>query len=86
MIYFICWVVFLVGVILSVIIAHVMGNRGKKPSDPQLAEGGGFNEAMPMDEDGDVIEEPQAFEEVVEFDAAGGEPADDFAAFEQEFK
>ncbi|MBB3204756.1 hypothetical protein FHS27_000523 [Rhodopirellula rubra] len=85
MIYFICWAVFLVGIILSVIIAHVMENRGNKPAAAPIADDGvAFDEEMPVDEDGGVIEDPQAFEEVVEFEA--GEPADDFAAFEEEFK
>ncbi|MFG0288296.1 MAG: hypothetical protein ACF8CQ_08980 [Rhodopirellula sp. JB044] len=83
MLYFICWVVFLVGVILSVVVAHVMSNRGSKPA-PAAADEMMLSEETPDGEE--AMEDPQAFEEVSEFGTDGVEQVDDFEAFEEEFK
>ncbi|EMI53198.1 hypothetical protein [Rhodopirellula sallentina] len=85
MLYFICWVVFLVGVILSVVVAHVMSNRGNKANvAPAADDEMMLSEEMPDDEG--AIEDPQAFEEVAEFGSDAVEQVDDFEAFEEEFK
>ncbi|MCC9642125.1 hypothetical protein LOC71_07555 [Rhodopirellula sp. JC740] len=84
MIYFICWVVFLLTLILSVVI---VGFKNRKPR-PAVA-------AVPeeMMEDGEAVEmvgEDEFAAEPAGDDFGGGEFAaeggDDFATFEDEFK
>ncbi len=88
MIYFICWVVFLLAMILSVV---VVGLKNRKPRPAAAVVPAGEEEMMA---DGDEIEivEGDEFEAVaVDGDDFGGgefvaEGGDDFAAFEDEFK
>lgn len=92
MIYFICWVVFIVVLILSVIVAQLMGGRGSRPersrslaTDPHFDEDGVLEEADESLEEGEAVE---SFEEYPAegFAAEGEQPTDDFAAFDEEFK
>ncbi|MEO9931559.1 hypothetical protein [Rhodopirellula bahusiensis] len=88
MIYFICWVVFLLTMILAVI---VVGFKNRKPRPAAAVVPAGEEEMMADGDDIEVVE-GDAFEAVPgegddfgggEFAAEGG---DDFAAFEDEFK
>lgn len=86
MILFICWVVFVLILIGSVTVAAVLEKRARgaaavvdEPIDASYED----SEAA---DDGEVVEEFEAVEEFSEFPAQDGEPADDFAAFDEEFK
>jgi len=93
MIYFILWVLFIVGLIAAVPIAHVLENRGRRAAFAATAEEVGGDDPF-AEEDEMPLEEAPADEDAVDF---GGEPAmqqeeaafeevDDFAEFEEDFK
>ena len=92
MIYFICWVVFLFVLILSVGVAQLMSNRANRPTRSRaVAEDASFEEDVAVVEGEESLEEADAVESFDEFPADempvdGDQPADDFAAFEEEFK
>lgn len=93
MIYFILWAVFLLGCIVAVPVAQMMENRKRRAHLGPEAAQAGFEEEEPELADGGV-------EEVASFDEGGGDgfegigedngfgeaSADDFAAFDEEFK
>ena len=85
MIYFICWVVFLLAMILSVV---VVGLKNRKPRPAAVVETADDGEMMADGEDVEVVEGDEF--EAAGDDFGGGEFAaeggDDFAAFEDEFK
>lgn len=86
MTFFICWVIFVLFLIGSVTVAAVLEKRARAASavveEPIEAS---YENGEPAGE-GEVVEEFQADEEFSEFPAEGGEPVDDFAAFDEEFK
>lgn len=89
MILFLCWVVFLVGLILSVVIAAVMGNRGergKSQSERVASPTGEPIESMESMFDSDDAAAGESFDAVESFAVDEAQPADDFAAFDKEFK
>lgn len=86
MIYFICWVVFLLAMILSVV---VVGLKNRKPRPAAVPAG--EEEMMADGEDIEVVEGDELEAVPGEGDDFGGEEfvaegGDEFAAFEDEFK
>lgn len=92
MIYFILWVVFLVVLVLSVAVAHLLESRGSRSSHVRsVADQPSLDEPLEMGEGGDPLAEAHAVESfdqlpADEFHAEGDPPVDDFAAFEEDFK
>lgn len=89
MFYFICWVVFLAALVVSVIVAAVLNRRAEAASRPQaVADEPVFDDDAAME--GESFDDAEEVPSVDEFPAnefqAEDAPADDFAAFEQEFK
>jgi hypothetical protein len=87
MIYFICWVVFLLTMILAVV---VVGLKNRKPR-PVAPMPEGDEEVMADAEDVEMVDGDEFAAVPAEGDDFGGgefvaEGGDDFAAFEDEFK
>ncbi|KLU01331.1 MULTISPECIES: hypothetical protein [Rhodopirellula] len=87
MIYFICWVVFLLTMILAV---AVVGFKNRKPRPAVAAMPEGEEEMMADAEEIEVVDGDEFAAVPAEGDDFGGEfvaeGGDDFAAFEDEFK
>tara|TARA_A100001391_G_scaffold198417_1_gene179991 strand:- start:29 stop:289 length:261 start_codon:yes stop_codon:yes gene_type:complete len=86
MILFICWVAFVLVLIIAFTVAAVLESRGRESSAVVEEPTDSSYEDSEATEEGEVVEEFEAVEEFSEFPAEGGEPADDFAAFDEEFK
>ncbi len=86
MILFICWVVFVLVLIGSVVVAAMLEKRGRENSAIGDAPLDASYENADAIEGEEAVEELESVEEFSEFPAEGGEQVDDFAAFDQEFK
>ncbi|MEM9365633.1 MAG: hypothetical protein AAGD07_06520 [Planctomycetota bacterium] len=99
MIYFILWAVFLLGCIVAVPVAQMMENRKRRALlGPEAAQAGFEDEEEAEFTDGEFQDE--GVQEVASFEEGGGDgfegmgddngfgeaSADDFAAFDEEFK
>ncbi|TWT75156.1 hypothetical protein CA85_04450 [Allorhodopirellula solitaria] len=86
MILFICWVVFTLVLIIAFTVAAVLEKRNQDPpavTEEPLDESYENSDSM---EDEDVVEEFEGAEEFSDQPAGDAVAADDFAAFDEEFK